>query len=109
MMNREAPVTADPSWSFSEALDRLARELSEDAAPRTGQAPERREALIDQAYEAYRRLCEAGQAPDMDVFCQAHPEIEGSLGRLIAFHHFMSGGDEKSATTDAPPPAVPAT
>jgi serine/threonine protein kinase/Tfp pilus assembly protein PilF len=62
----------------------LGRQPSRGAAPVDGRSRSR---AIDDAYEEYCALLEAGELPDPEEFCERYPAIKTSLLRCVGLHH----------------------
>jgi serine/threonine protein kinase len=58
--------------------------------------------LMDRAYDEYLRLREAGQAVDVESFCQRYPALRKSLRKLLAAHRFYEENPDYIAPSDAP-------
>lgn len=59
--------------------------------------------ILDEAYDEYCRLLEAGQSIQASVFCERYPTYRRSLRRLIDVHHNL----EQIADLDKEPWPVP--
>jgi eukaryotic-like serine/threonine-protein kinase len=77
-----------------------------DVATKTPLAPTDKSILIDQAYDDYCRLREAGASPDPDAFCERYPGLQNSLRRLLEAHQFLE--DNPQLLAEEKPPAWPA-
>src|SRR5207253_10688706 len=59
-----------------------------------------RACAVDEAYDEYCKLLEAGARPDPDRFCERFPHCKTSLQRVLQLHCFIEGRPELLADSD---------